>query len=127
MPRPREISLLVMTTKIFNFTFLVPVQRDHVLVVTRVEHRSTRTWTYVVIDQTAGVTYCSDALHSTLWSDQAAFHDALAVLAQQGWKVHPSEMGRVVSVLMATSDEGDNPCVRTRVLLTPVVAGEPYR
>jgi hypothetical protein len=116
-----------MTTKIFDFEFLVPVQRDHVLVVTRMEHAYTPTITDVVVDQTAGVTYCSDVLHRPLWSDDAALHDAVALLARQGWKVLGSQMGRVVSVLMTTRDEGDGNCLRTRIMMAPVAAGDPYR
>jgi hypothetical protein len=116
-----------MTTKIFDFEFLVPVQRDHVVVVTRVEHGPTKTSAVLVVDQTANVTYCSDALYQTLWSDDAALEDPLALLARQGWKVHGSQMGRVVSVLMVTRDEGDANFLRTRIMTAPVAAGDPYR
>lgn len=116
-----------MTTKIFDFEFLAPVPRDHVIVVALVQNSATQTVTDFVVDQTAGVTYCSDLLHAALWSDDAALQDPLALLGRQGWKTLSSRIGRVVSSLVSTRNDGESNFVRTRVMTTPVTEGSPYR
>ena len=40
-----------MTTAIYTFEFLVPVQRDHIVVVTRVEHAKKETMADVVVER----------------------------------------------------------------------------
>ena len=108
-------------TSVYQFQFLAPVPKGHGVLVAQLQrHGGDEAW--VVLDRTAAILYCDEAVWRSLpRRDDAlrAVRDPLGVLADHKWFPMTEASGICGGAVIATTDAGDSNFARTYLLVEP--------
>lgn len=98
---------------------MASVPRGHEVVVAWLKRSADATReTALVLDRTAGMLYCDDALWGPLGRDPRVLDDPLAVLTRWTWTVTRSIAGIAAGAVVLTTSSGESNEARTRLFVT---------
>jgi hypothetical protein len=105
--------------------FLAPVPYGNEVAVLTLRRSDTQIT--LVLDQTAHVRYCNEAIWGPIGASPLATTDPAAVLQRWGWVLIRATTGRSAGALVSTTDVGEANHVQTRLFVGPASAAGPYR